>query len=158
MWAGSWTDSDEQHLEQMLPRILEEVLFCLDAAVALRAAERRREEAALRALEVRREAWDRAREDAVASFRRQFLVTQMLDQANAWQQAALLQRYADAVRHQAQGLKDAESSDALEWASQIEAHADRVNPLANSAATPTPPEPTMKDLEPFMGKHGSYRP
>lgn len=158
MWAGSWTDSDEQHLEQMIPRILEEVLFRLDAAVALREAERRREEAQLRALKVRREAWDRAREDAVAAFRRQFLVTQMLDQAAAWQQAALLQRYADAVRHQAQSLEDRENSDALEWTSQIEAHADRVNPLPNSAATPTPPEPTMKDLEPFMGKHGPYRP
>lgn len=158
MWAGSWTDSDEQRLEQMLPRILEEILFRLDAAVAVREAERRREEAQLRALEVRRDAWDRAREDAVDAFQRQFLVTQILDQANAWQQAAMLQRYADAVRHQAQSLEDRENSDALEWASQIEAHADRVNPLPNSAATPTPPEPTMKDLEPFMGKHGPYRP
>lgn len=158
MWGGSWTDSDEQRLEQMLPRILEEILFRLDAAVALWEAERRREEAALRALEVRREAWDRAREDAVDAFRRKFLVTQMLNQSNAWQQAAVLQRYADAVRHQAQSLEDRENSDALEWAKRIEAHADRVNPLPNSAATPTPPEPTMKDLEPFMGKHGPYRP
>ena len=71
----------------------------------------------------------------------------------------MLQAYADAVRHQARSrLEDRENSDALEWASQIEAHADRVNPLPNSAATPTPPEPTMKDLEPFMGKHGPYRP
>ena len=158
MWAGSWTDSDEQRLEQMLPRILEEILFRLDAAVAVRETERRREEAALRALEVRRKAWDRAHEDAIDAFRRQFLVTQMLDQANEWQQTTLLQRYADAVRREAESLEDAENIDALEWAERIEAHADRVNPLPNSAATPTPPEPTREDLEPFMRKHGSYRP
>lgn len=158
MWAASWTDSDEQRLEQMLPRILEEILFRLDAAVAAREAERRREEAKLRALELRREAWDRAREEAVDAFHRQFLITQMLDQATAWQQAALLQRYADAVRHHAQSLAGSANADALEWAERIEAHADRINPLPNSAATPTLPEPTMKDLEPFMGKHGSYRP
>lgn len=158
MWAATWTDADEQRLEQMLPRILEEILFRFDAAAARREAERRREEAKLRELELRREAWDRAREDAIEAFRRQFLITQMLDQATAWQQAALLQRYADAVRRQAQSLEESENADALEWAERIEAHADLISPFPESAGTPTPPEPTRKDLEPFMGKHGAYRP
>jgi|GEM_PF-3491566 len=157
MWASSWADSDEQRLEQMLPRILEEVLFRVDAAVARRAAESRREEARARALELRREEWDRAREDAVDAFQRQFLITRMLDQAVAWQQAVLLQNYADAVRRHAQDQKDTEYTAAMDWAEQIESHADHINPLPASTA-PTPPEPTKKDLGPFMGEHGPYRP
>ena len=49
-------------------------------------------------------------------------------------------------------------TEALKWADQIEAHADRVNPLSVSAATPTPPEPTMKDDKRLMGRRGPHRP
>lgn len=157
-WGSSWKDSEDHRLEQLLPRMLEEVLFQLDAHAAMREAERFREEATLLELEQRREAWDRAHERALEAFHRKFLLNEMLDQADAWQRAGELRRYAAAVRRQAQTLEGGRRAVALDWAERIEAQADGVDPLPHRALAPELPRPSNEDLKPFMGKHGLWRP
>ncbi len=158
LWADSWRDTEQQRLEQVLPRIVEEILFRLDASVAAREEEKRREQARLRKQELQRLEWDKARERAVEAFRDRFLRNEMLDQAQAWRRASELRKYADAIRLDAEGLDGELREPALEWAAAIEAEAVRINPLPGGAVAPTPPEPSNEDLKPFMGRHGTWRP
>jgi hypothetical protein len=157
-WAATWKDAEQQRLEPMLPRILEEILFKLDAKLAARQEEQRREKARLRELEQQRHAWDQAREHAVQAFRDQFVVNEMLDQAKTWRRATQLQQYAQAIRRNAEGFDSEQRQRALAWADAIEAQAQRANPLPDRAFPPKPPEPTNEDLKPFMGRHGLWRP
>lgn len=158
LWADSWRDTEQQRLEQVLPRIVEEILFRLDASVAAREDEKRREQARLREREWQRREWDRARERAVEAFRERFLRKAMLDQAQAWRRASDLHEYADAIRLDAEDLDSEQRKQALGWADAIEAEAERINPLPDRAIAPTPPEPSNEDLKPYMGRHGVWRP
>lgn len=142
-WASSWKDTEDHRLEGDLAQILEEILLRHHQLVEQRRAEQGRLEARQRRLED-----DRAR--AVVQYRKHFLIEMMKNQADRWERAILLRRYADAVRAETGSLEGAELEQALSWALQIEAQAAIYDPLPDAARVPEIPEPSRSDLEKFI--------
>lgn len=150
-WASSWRDTDEHRLETHLPQILEEIRLRHDGLVDQRAAE-------VRQLEEKQKQWQLAHERAIPRYEEQFFVDAMHSQAKRWARARELKQYAAAVRHTAADLASTEQLQAIEWADQIDDHADSIDPLPASAVPPQAPAPSPEDLKPFMGSWSPYGP
>lgn len=142
-WASAWKDTEDHRLEDDLAQILEEIRLRNRQLVEQRRAEQER----LDARQKRREN-DQAR--AVVQYRKHFLLETMKKQAERWERAILLRRYADAVRAETASLEGAELEQALSWAMQIEAQAAMCDPLPDAARVPEIPEPSRSDIEKFM--------
>lgn len=148
-WASAWKDREDHRLEDDLAQILEEIQLRHQRLVEQRRAEQEKYEARQRGLED-----DRVR--AVAQYRKDFLIETMKNQAEDWERAILLRKYAEAVRAEAEGLEDDEREQARSWAMQIKAQAGTYDPLPDAAKVPEIPEPSRSDLEKFMSSRGTY--
>ena len=157
-WSAAWRDSDRHRLEDDLPRIIEEILFQLDRRVGARAAEERRQIEAERQLAQRRKEWDDAQAAAVIAFKDAFLRDAMLREARRWREAEELRQYAAAISERAARLDEPDRTRLLDWVNDIREQATKLDPITTTRGRPTPPPPSMNDLQPFMGKHGIWRP
>ncbi|RRJ85586.1 hypothetical protein EG850_12765 [Gulosibacter macacae] len=148
-WAGSWHDAEDHGLEEDLAQILEELRLRHDRQIENREAEQERALA-------RREQEKKDRAVAKEKYRAQFTVDAMKSQAEKWEEADRLRRYAAAIREVAAPFEGQRQEAALEWAAQVEAEASRINPLPHAAKPPEIPEPSHSDLSPFMKSRSLY--
>jgi hypothetical protein len=149
--ADAWNDTEDHQLEKDLAQILEEIRLRHE-----KLAQQREDQ--LRRREQERRDWEVARERAVVKYRQRFLIDAMGSQASRWTQASELRRYADAIRARINELAVEDRERAIACATQIEARAAKIDPLADGALPPTIPDPSSQDLEPFMGSRSAYGP
>lgn len=148
-WASAWKDREDHRLEDDLAQILEEIWLRHQRLVEQRRVDQEKYEARQRALED-----DRVR--AMTKYHKHFVIEAMKKQAEDWERAVLLRKYAEAVRAEAEGVEDDERDQARSWALQIEAQAEIYDPLPDAAKIPEIPEPSDSDLAKFMSSRGTY--
>lgn len=142
-WAGAWKDTEDHQLEDDLAQILEEIQLRHEDLIEQRHKEQQR-------FELQERKHNEEREQARLKFQQDFLIKSMNHQAQQWQQADLLQRYAKAIRDHAAFLKEDERTQALAWADQIEKQSNVCNPLRKTVKTPELPTPSYADLQIFL--------
>ena len=148
-WANAWKDNDEDRLEDNLTRVLEEF--------RLRHAHLREQRATRAAREhERRLENDRERTHARERFLEARMLKAMEDQASQWAKADELRRYAEALRQHSALLDIQDAVKAQEWAHQIAAHAQVIDPLSGAPWDPQIPDPTDSDLRPFTRYRDSF--
>lgn len=150
-WTDAWKDSDEHRLEEDLAQILEEIRLRHEDLIRQRDDERQRQEQ-------RKQEWEIVRERALVGYRQQFLIDAMQSQAMQRAEAAGLRRYAEAIRDEADRLQGEDRERAAAWAVQIEARAEKIDPLPVAALPPKIPAPSPEQLKPFMGSWSPYGP
>lgn len=148
-WAGSWHDAEGHALEEDLAQILEEIRLRHERQIENREAEQERALA-------RREQEKKDRAVAKEKYRAQFVVDAMKSQAEKWEEANRLRRYAAAIREAAALFEGQQQEDALEWAAQVGTEASRIDPLPSAAKPPEIPEPSHSDLSPFLKSRSTY--
>lgn len=104
-----------------------------------------------RALDEQTEQRTRDEARARVSFRRQFLAEAMREQAEQWSEARRLRAYASAIRKSVETSRSRNEA-ALEWASEIEREADRIDSLCLGARAPQIPEPSYTELRKHLPK------
>ncbi len=98
---------------------------------------------------------DQAKQDLVRSHRRQVLVTE----SEAWARAEQMRRYVADMARVVSLMSEGEEKDAAQaWLAWSRDAAEREDPLALPLEMPTPPEPTAKNLEPFLGAWSFHGP
>lgn len=148
-----WGDRRRWRLEDKLPQVLSEIE---------QRAEINRDRQAVHEQKERetRYAWHRAIDQA----RRQLLDTHRRDhlreQIEAWQEAARVRSYCDALQHHLARTPatEADTHATLEWITWARSYADGIDPLAASPRAPAPPEITPEALRPFLYGWSPYKP
>lgn len=98
-------------------------------------------------------------EEAIPQAREAYLLKLNADrarqQAEQWKRAAQLRSYSQAIRHQAEEFDEQAQEHALEWATWIDEHADRIDPLNDKSQLTMSESSTLgdKELDPYM-PHG----
>ncbi|WP_282857209.1 hypothetical protein [Pseudoclavibacter helvolus] len=148
LWASSWSDAAPEEeglrLEDHLAQVLEEMkLRCIQLTEAQEEADRVHDEKEVQ----------RRHDEALAraSFRAGFLIEAMHEQAEEWQEARRLRAYASAIRKSVETSQSRKQA-ALDWASEVEQEADRIDPLRSGAQAPHAPEPSDSQLQEHMPK------
>lgn len=141
-WGSTWTDTTETSIDDALPQVLQELELRHEHA-----EEQRLEGERLR--RQRKQAWEKARDDAVielvASHRAEILTGQVAD----WKTATEIRAYADTIESHAQNHGSSEKQTRIgEWTNWARGYADRIDPLNHDLHLPEPPDPTPTALEP----------
>ncbi|MFT8356343.1 MAG: hypothetical protein ABF780_02685 [Bifidobacterium aquikefiri] len=98
-------------------------------------------------------------EEAIPKAREAYLLKLNADrarqQAEQWDRAAQLRSYSQAIRHQAEEFDEQAQRHVLEWATWIDEHADRIDPLNDKSQLTMSESSTLgaKELDPYM-PHG----
>jgi exonuclease VII large subunit len=98
-------------------------------------------------------------EEAIPKAREAYLLKLNADrarqQAEQWERAAQLRSYSQAIRHQAEEFDEQAQRHVLEWATWIDEHADRIDPLNDKSQLTMSESSTLgaKELDPYM-PHG----
>lgn len=147
-----WSDTSSRPLERCLPEILQEIELRAAAATSAREAE-------AAAAEERRRRWQRAlnaaRRDHVEARRADHL----LHQSETWHQTRRLVAYLEAMDHHINTITDPETAAAArEWHQWATDWSHAADPLANTIAMPTIPEPTPGELTPHLHGWSPYSP
>ena len=155
-WADRWDDTDNHYLEDDLAQILEEMQLRHDAMDERRRdeeAERKRKQEQLKVqAEKRKRSLAAASRQAKRNYHDRFIVETMYQQSRQWEGSLLLRRYAQAIEAAAALKPNKEKVRMLAWAKQINAQADRDDPLPLRAIRPNVPEPTETELKPLIDR------
>lgn len=143
----TWTDSADAQLESQLGALMTRVEELAQVQVDLREVEYQR------VLE-RRRRWDEAAVIARRVFVEDFFRAALATRVAAGREAREMRAYADAIERRAAGLADEDRAQAFEWAAWIQGHADEIDPARMSTGVPSVPEPTDRDLRPYLERAG----
>ncbi|MDX2960164.1 hypothetical protein [Streptomyces acidiscabies] len=144
---GRWRDRKSRTLEQSLGLVLGEI----EARAVEDAQRREREERAREEREVRwRAAMEEAKEQAV---REQFAEV-LREEAGRWREAVVLGEYCDALERRLAEPDEDVDEQALElargWLVWAREYVRCINPLLHPPGMPTPRDPTLDELQPYL--------
>ncbi|MEV5903397.1 hypothetical protein [Streptomyces sp. NPDC052127] len=144
-----WGDRQRWRLEDKLPTLLREI--------AHRAhAEHERQQAQQRKEEETRQRWLAAMQQARTALLEDHRLKALRTQVRAWQEAAAIRAYCDALEGHHVTPDGAEGVTA--WTSWARAHADRIDPVPQNPGLPDPPAITPEDLRPYLRGWSPYEP
>ena len=116
-------------------------------------AERKRKQEQLKVqAENRKRRLAAATRQAKRNYHDRFIVETMYQQSRQWEGSLLLRRYAQAIEAAAALKPKKQKVRMLAWAKQINAQADRDDPLPLRAIRPNVPEPTETELKPLIDR------
>lgn len=144
----SWGDRKRWTLEDRLGDLLRTIEAYAEAA------EQRRLEAERAAAERQRQ-WEEAMQQAKARFIAHHHTEQLRKRVRAWQEADAISAYCDALEARFGADVIAADPAASRWLAFARAHVERTQSLPRMSADP---EPSPKDLEPFLGGVSPYGP
>jgi hypothetical protein len=143
---SKWTDTPTGSLESWLPQILQEIELRAKAAEAAQLA-------AIAAAEEKERQWERAMEQARRDYAATYRAQALVRQSAAWHNVCQVRDYLDAMQQKIDTLADPhDTATAREWHRWATAWAESTDPLAQTPAPPTVPEPKPDDLKPHL--HG----
>ncbi|WP_240969211.1 hypothetical protein [Streptomyces sp. HNM0575] len=149
-----WGDRKRWTLEDTLGAVLREI-----EARAVEDAQRKvDQERAQAERKVRwQEAMDKAKEQAVEAQ----LASALTEQARKWREAAALRDYCEALEQRlaaADGNEEEETASTREWLTWAHAYIQRLDPLQELPAKPTPRQPKSEELKPYLKGWSPYGP
>jgi hypothetical protein len=143
---SSWGDRSRWKVEEKLPNLLRELeLQALEAEERRLARERERAE--------RQRQWEEAMENAKRRLIDDHRLQVLRERVRAWEEAEAIRAYCAAVEARHGAARIAADSQAAEWLTLANEHADRAQQLPHM---PSEPEITHDALKPYLGRWSPY--
>lgn len=149
----TWTDAAGTPLEDQLGALMTRI-----EEHAAEQVNRQAEE--LRQLQEQRRRWDAAKVTAHRDYIEDHLRATIADRVEAGHEARDMRAYSEAIADHAAELSARDRRRALEWAAWIRGYAEEIDPVRTAAGLPVVPEPTDRDLRPYLKRagHSGWRP
>jgi hypothetical protein len=147
-----WADRARWTLEDKLSELLAEI----EARATMLDERRTAEKEAQRSRAV---AWETVMKDARTQFAFEHRREILLGQVSAWQESMSVASYCDALEEHA--LRESDPMRAAEiqhWVDWCRLYAESRDPLRGDLTVPQPPEPTLEQLRPFLGRWSPHGP
>lgn len=145
-------DTKTTTLEERLPAVLRELEIR-----ALEDDHRRHQEQ--RQADMKRQRWERAKEQARHDFREADRADLLTRQLQSWRLAKELDSYLSEMRAIVLAMtSEEERAAAQDWLSWISQHRQSIDPLQQPLRMPPEPKPTAEDLRPFLRGWSPYGP